>query len=221
MPCPHKFLNHLFLETLDFQPTTLIIGTFNPAWPETNTARWFYGRTHDAHGRQNNNFWAVLPRLYGEESLIRAPREDWQDFCKRHAIAITDLIAGIDDADEANPEHRRLLAGYSDKEIAESFHRHAFVDVPALLAAHPAIRNIYLTRGATDSFWKRLWLPVQQYAARRGIRAETLLTPSGYASYQLQAHNQKNPGARIGSVEDYVLMRWREVWGRGVDARHQ
>jgi len=41
MPCFHKFLNYLNLETLDFEPTTLIVGTFNPEWPIGNNAMWF------------------------------------------------------------------------------------------------------------------------------------------------------------------------------------
>ena len=41
MPCNHKFIEDLNLENLDFQPTTLIVGTFNPSWPENNQAQCF------------------------------------------------------------------------------------------------------------------------------------------------------------------------------------
>ena len=33
MACDHKFNFFLRLEKLDFKPETLIVGTFNPAWP--------------------------------------------------------------------------------------------------------------------------------------------------------------------------------------------
>lgn len=39
MPCNHKFLEFLNLEKLDFTPTTLIVGTFNPEWPDTNQGK--------------------------------------------------------------------------------------------------------------------------------------------------------------------------------------
>lgn len=70
MPCQHKFLNDLdlsYVRELGYTPTTLIVGTFNPAWPE-HPAPWFYGRTHDAHGNPSNRFWHVLPELYGHRS---------------------------------------------------------------------------------------------------------------------------------------------------------
>lgn len=87
MPCNHKFRKHLLLQGLDFEPETLIVGSFNPEWPENNTAQWFYGRT------ENTYLWDVLPRIYGEPSLMDSPVADWQDFCKRNKVAFTDLIS--------------------------------------------------------------------------------------------------------------------------------
>lgn len=55
MPCNHKFQEDLNLERLDFKPTTLIVGTFNPEWPDGNQAQWFYGRTHDQNGNRNTH----------------------------------------------------------------------------------------------------------------------------------------------------------------------
>ena len=97
MPCHHKFQNHLDITNIDFEPTTLIVGTFNPSWPATNNSEWFYGRT------AKNYFWDVLPRLYGEESLINAGAKEWTQFCRDKHIAITDLISSIDDAEPDNP----------------------------------------------------------------------------------------------------------------------
>ncbi|WP_367752469.1 hypothetical protein [Flavobacterium sp. WC2430] len=212
MPCPHKFLDDLNLDQLNFEPETLIVGTFNPAWPANNQAEWFYGRTHDQHGNVNNNFWDVLPRLYGENSLINATPVEWKAFCKRHKIAITDLIENIADADEAIGEHVIGLASYSDRSIAEDFDEQVPNNIVALLQNHPTITNVYLTRGTGETFWRRLWRPVVQYSNQNGLHEKKLLTPSGYAFYQHGAHNNQNPNNQIALLNDFILMKWHNEW---------
>ncbi len=211
MACLHKFHNELYLEGLDYEPTTLIVGTFNPIWPVENAAEWFYGRTHDQHGNQNNNFWEVLPRLYGEESLINGTPAEWKSFCKRNLIAITDLIYCIEDAEEDNPDHVEYLRSYSDKNIASKFAQHVCVNCVQLIDKYPSIQNIYLTRSTDESFWKRLWRPVVQLAIARGITEKKLMTPSGYAYYQQGTYNKANPNNQL-NLPDYILMRWEQVW---------
>lgn len=212
MACVHKFESYLNLQRLDFEPATLIVGTFNPSWPADNTAEWFYGRTHDEHGNQNNNFWDVLPRLYGEESLINAGPSEWKAFCRRKQIAITDLIYSIDDADEGNPEHVALLRSFSDKAVATAFRQHTPLDVANLLEQKPSIQNIFLTRGTGETFWRKLWRPVIQFADANNKYEARLLTPSGYAFYQQGRHNRRNPDNRIDDLADFILAAWREVW---------
>src|SRR5579862_8159173 len=107
MPCLHKFHEYLELETIDFEPNTLIVGTFNPAWPAENPAEWFYGRI------RNNYFWDVLPRIYDPIlNLRRGNHLQWKQFCSVNGIALTDFITSINDADEANEEHQEILASY-------------------------------------------------------------------------------------------------------------
>ncbi len=143
MACLHKFHNNLNLEQLDFEPTTLIVGTFIPEWPAGNPAEWFYGRT------ANNYFWHVLPKLYGEESLINVTPDEWKQFCKDKKIAITDIISSIDDADPDNTEHNKALTNYADKAIVHNFDDFVFVNIVQILRRHPSIKNVYLTRGIT------------------------------------------------------------------------
>jgi hypothetical protein len=116
MSCNHKFLEDLKLENLNYKPTSLIVGTFNPAWPANNQAQWFYGRT------RNNYFWDVLPALYQQAGLRNIPVADkpsvWKRSCQTNKIAITDLIRTVNDADELNNEHRTSLGNYSDNNIA-------------------------------------------------------------------------------------------------------
>ncbi len=206
MSCDHKFLGYLELERLDFVPTTLIVGTFNPAWPASNTAEWFYGRTADSC------FWDVLPLLYGEESLINATQIEWKQFCRDKQIAITDLISSIDDAEPGNPEHNKVLGGFSDKAIEYNFDDLNYVNIVQLLRSHPTIKYVYLTRGAADAFWRHLWNPVVHYSNHNNIRERKLLTPSDDASYHHGAHNTEHPDNVIPRLEDYILMRWKQEW---------
>jgi hypothetical protein len=203
MACNHKFKDYLNLEKLDYKPTTLIVGTFNPLI-EGNKAEWFYGRF-------DNNFWDVLPRIYGEQSMRCSKPDEWKAFCKHQRIAITDLISCIEDADLTNPSHAALLKTYSDKTIAEKFKKHTPIKIDELVEAYPTIKNIYLTRGTSDNFWKNLWNPIVQYAKQNELYQSTLLTPSGYAFYQQGKYNKQNSLNPL-SLEDYILKDWKSKW---------
>ncbi len=205
MSCAHKFLSYLELERLDFEPTTLVVGTFIPEWPEEPT-EWFYGRT--AH----NYFWDILPRLYGEESLINASPNEWKRFCRNKQIAITDLFKSIDDADPNDPEHRKMLGSLSNNSIIHNFEDINYVNILQLLRLHPAIKHVYLTRGVTEAFWRHLWNPVTHYCNHNGVRERKLLTPSRDAAYQHEAYNGQNPQNKIPLLEDYLLTRWQQEW---------
>jgi hypothetical protein len=206
MPCDHKFLPELDLTKIDFEPTTLIVGTFIPAWP-ANNAEWFYGRTASSY------FWDVLPRLYGAASLINTTPTEWKQFCRDKKIAITDLISSIDDAEPDNPEHNNILTGYSDKAIAYHFDDFSFVNIVQILKRQPTIRNVYLTRGITEAFWRHAWNPVMQYCNLNHLHERRLLHPSGEdAVYQQEAYNKQHPENQILLQEDYILMRWQEEW---------
>jgi hypothetical protein len=200
MPCIHKFASDLNLERIAYEPTTLIVGTFNPDWDNLgNYAQWFYGRT------QNNYFWDVLPRLYGENPLRQASASEWKAFCKRHKIALTDLIFSINDADNDNIYHIDYLKNYRDDLIAKHFRQFTFTDIPRLLAKHPTIRHVYLTRSINDPFWRRLWQPVESHCQKHGIKTKTLLTPSGGARFQLPK------GVKV-SLVDFIFEQWQRSW---------
>lgn len=211
MPCNHKFQDYLNLENLSFEPTTLIIGTFNPSWPEGNNAEWFYGRTHDEFGNQNNNFWDVLPRVYGEPSLINATPLEWKQFCERRRIAITDLISTIDDANQDNNNHVNLMRGFADDDIASNFFDFELVNIVRLLRNYPTIVNIYITRGISEAFWRNKLYSVKNYCAANTLILKSVITPSGFAYLQQGRYNNQNPDNRL-NLPDYILMRWQEQW---------
>ena len=206
MSCQHKFYKDLNLERLNFEPVTLIVGTFNPEWPVENPAEWFYGRAKDTC------FWDVLPRLYGEPSLINASLAEWKQFCHNKQIALTDLISSIDDADPNNPEHNKMLGGFSDNAIIHNFEDLNYVNIVQLLQRHPTIKNVYITRSITEAFWRHLWNPVMHYCSLNSIHERKLINPSGEASYQHQAYNKDNPADTIPLLEDYILKRWQQEW---------
>lgn len=206
MPCRHKFYSELNLAHLDYEPETLIVGTFSPEWPEDNTAEWFYGRTDESL------FWDVLPGVYGAAPMRNSSADEWRQFCRARKIALTDLISEIEDAEAVNKKHQKMLGGFSDKAIMHNFDDFAFTNIVGLLQQQGSIRNIYLTRGITEAFWRHLWSPVMRYANAQGVHERILLTPDESASYQYEAHNAAHPHASLPSLADYLVMRWKEVW---------
>lgn len=214
MACNHKFINDLNLENVGFQPEILIIGTFNPSWPENNLANWFYGRTHDINGNMNNNFWDVLPRIFDQDTLINETEIEWKYFCKMNKVAITDLITSIDDADENNHEHVQWLGGYADNVIAENFHDFQFTNVLQILEQNPCIKKVYITNGVNGTFWTNLWNPIVAYCQENNIISQKLLTPSKNARFSMFAWNRQNQQNQYGmhNLNDFILMKWEQVF---------
>jgi hypothetical protein len=211
MPCNHKFIEDLNLENLDFEPTTLIVGTFNPSWPANNQAQWFYGRT------ARNYFWDVLPALYQNEPGLRnIPQQQrpqlWKEFCARNGVAITDLIRRIDDADENNQEHQNLLGGYNDNIIANNFNEFTFTDIIGLLQNNPTIKNVYLTTQAQIPFFNAIWLEVEQYCNQnQNYNCKRLLTPSGGARFQMQGYQPQNLVLN-NNLGNFIYENWLDQW---------
>ena len=200
MACIHKFASNLDLEQLDFAPTTLIVGTFNPGWDNLgNYAPWFYGRTN------NNYFWDALPRLYENTSLRQASVTEWKAFCNRNRIALTDLIFSIDDADDNNSDHIAYLSSYRDDLIAKYFKRFTHIDIPDILAKHKTIKHVYLTRSSNETFWRQRWQPIDNYCEKHGIKAKPLLTPSGGARFQMPKDQQL-------TLRDFIFQQWQNSW---------
>lgn len=210
MPCNHKFIEYLNLENLDFEPTTLIVGTFNPEWPAGNQAEWFYGRT------ARNYFWDVLPALCNEPGLRNTPLIQrpsiWKEFCVRNSIAITDLIRTIEDADETIQEHQNLLGGYNDIVLANNFNDFTFTDIIGLLQKNPTIRNVYLTTQAHIPFFNAIWEEVEQYCNQnQNYHYNRLLTPSGGARFQMQGYQPANLVLN-NNLGNFIYENWLHEW---------
>lgn len=208
MACKHKFIEYLTLERLDFEPTTLIVGTFNPEWPEGNYAEWFYGRT------SNNYFWDVLPRIISPGLNLRQDGPDvWKKFCSEHKIAITDLIASINDADRNNSLHQKILGKFRDTDISISFHDIERTNIVGFMERFPSIKQVYLTRQFGNPFYDGLWAPIEDYCKAAGIYFAGLLTPSASARFQIKPYKALNPHDP-SPLRNFIYQSWKKQWHR-------
>ena len=210
MPCPHKFQEYLNLEKIDFLPEILIVGTFNPAWPEGNYAEWFYGRI------RNNYFWDVLPRMIDPELSLRQKgihTSEWKLFCKQNKIALTDLIYSIEDADSQDSAHRETLKSYSDASICRHFLEITFTDILGILVRFPTIKQVYLTTQATIEVLNTKWIEIENYGLQNGLMVKRLLTPSASARFQMGTYKSDNPLDKT-PLRNFIYQQWKNTWDR-------
>ncbi|MDP4185990.1 MAG: hypothetical protein Q8862_12620 [Bacteroidota bacterium] len=206
MACSHRFSDWLYLPPglVHWEVNTLIVGTFNPEWDVNNYASWFYGRT------DNNYFWEVLPAIYHSPSL-RKPYNtgEWISFCEKNGIALTDLIYSIDDADEQNESHRKIIGGnhFSDSALIGNFKKITWTSIVEILRQRPSIHHVYLTRSASG-IWARKWNVVEEYCKQQGITCNTLLTPSGNARFQYT----KEMKQLYPALGNFIEAMWKQKW---------
>jgi hypothetical protein len=208
MPCPHKFQDYLNLEKLDFQPETLIVGTFNPSWPEGNYAEWFYGRI------RNNYFWDVLTRMINPEMNLRnkeVKASQWKLYCKENKIALTDLIYSIEDADYKVSDHQKGLKSYSDASICKGFSEITFTDIVGIIQRFPSIKNVYLTTQAKIELINARWSEVEGYCFENGVRVKRLLTSSASARFQMGTYKSENPNDKT-PLRNFIYKNWKDNW---------
>lgn len=195
MACQHKFFNDLQLQYVDWEVRTLFIGTFNPSWNVCdNDAEWFYGRV------QRNGFWCILPTIHEGVSMIDGDRNTWIDFCRRNHLAITDILSSLDNADETNPNHQRIVCKYKDDDLEEF--DSTLNDIPLILEQHTSIKQICISRQTLPEFWEDCFIDTfmwQQNNPDRNLQFRFLRSPSR--------------GARrgvVGNFCDFNANRWIE-----------
>lgn len=196
MSCPHRFRNDLQLQYVDWEVRTLFIGTFNPSWDlPNNTAEWFYGRT------ARNDFWNILPTIHTGDGLIPGTPDLWKSFCKKHRIAITDIITSLNDADQNNPEHVENVGGFQDEKLTA--YDIQLTNIPALLEENQSIKQICITRMTLPNPWNELFQATIDWVANhpeRNIQIRKLRSPSR--------------GARkgvVGNFTDFIANQWQEA----------
>lgn len=191
--CNHKFIYDLQLNYVNWEVKTLFIGTFNPDWEvcNNNYAKWFYGRT------KNNDFWCILPKVFGKQSLTSGSHEDWKNFCREHKIAITDIIESI----TADPEiHKEEICKFQDDKL-EKFDKR-INNIPRILELYPTIEQICITRQTLTPFWTNCFSDTLHYiksVPNRSIKVRMLRSPSRGALKGVE-----------GNFCNFIANRWIE-----------
>ncbi|WP_417559202.1 hypothetical protein [Mesoflavibacter zeaxanthinifaciens] len=195
--CRHKFYRDLKLEYVDWEVETLFIGTFNPGCckKNENSAEWFYGRT------QNNMFWNTLGFIYSRNPTLgdNGNAEIWMSFCKKHKIAVTDLIYEVENLDLINgTDQEDLCKGFSDSKLENFIRQEKTVsnEVEILIQNSQKLQKlkcVYLTRRGTNRPWNILWNPIKLVCRNRKIYTAPLTTPGGYNYFQFNNDFPRTP----------------------------
>lgn len=178
MPCEHRFIDDLYP---DGQLKYLFIGTFNPSWdrPRNDNANWFYGR-------HNNDFWFIMPQVFGHDSLMdrdfRTNRQFLMNWCIQNDIGLTDLIENIQDADINNDEHKKIILSVKDNAF-DAFEQIIPTDIHAIINANKkTLCGVYLTRYEhtllADGVVNNLWTNIKVACNNLHIYCHDLVTPS-------------------------------------------
>jgi len=178
--------------TPSFPLQYLFVGTFNPSWdnPNGNNANWYYGR-------RTNDFWYIMPQVFGHQSLMPRQFRTNPDFlrkwCEKNSIGVTDLISSIQDANENNPEHKDWILGMQDEHL-ENFDDIACTRINNIIEEnHDTLQGIYLTRYThtldQQGILFRLWNNVVNVCNQYQIPHASLVTPS--RGYRVMNRNQK------------------------------
>jgi G:T/U-mismatch repair DNA glycosylase len=178
MACPHRFINDLYPAG---QLKYLFVGTFNPSWDrlQNDNANWFYGR-------QYNDFWFIMPQVFGHQNLMhrdfRTNRQFLMNWCIQNNIGLTDLIANIQDADINNDEHRNIILGVNDNAF-DTFEQIIPTDIQTIITANATtLCGVYLTRYEhtllADGIINNLWNNIKETCNNLNIHCHDLVTPS-------------------------------------------
>jgi hypothetical protein len=178
MPCEHRFLNDL---NPNGQLKYLFVGTFNPSWnrPQNDNANWFYGR-------QYNDFWFIMPQVFGQQSLMdrnfRTNRQYLMNWCTQQNIGLTDLITNIQDADIHNQLHKDIILSVNDNAF-DTFAQIIPTDIQSIINQNAnSLCGVYLTRYEhtliADGIISNLWTTVKETCNNFNIHCHDLVTPS-------------------------------------------
>jgi hypothetical protein len=185
MPCEHRFINDLYPNS---QLTYLFIGTFNPSWdrPQDDNAKWFYGR-------QYNDFWFIMPQVFGHKSLMhdfngnptpkfRTDRNFLMNWCNQNKIGLSDLIMNINDANIEDEYHKKIILSVDDNAF-DTFKQIISTDIETIINANAeTLCGVYLTRYEHTLFQNgiinTLWTSIKNTCDNLNINCCDLVTPS-------------------------------------------
>lgn len=176
MGCEHRFLKELIPS---WKIEYLFVGTFNPKWTDNNSdAIYFYGR-------KRNNFWEILPNIFGGKSLKGCQdKAELVQYIQEKNIGVTDLITKVVNVDENNHEDRdKLTRGFSDALLNKFELEFSTNQILGLIEKNKAtLKGVYFTRsssGGISKIWKE-WEKVESFCNANSITSHALITPSNY-----------------------------------------
>lgn len=175
MGCKHRFFDEL-IPTWEIKD--LFIGTFNPSWnSDSSSALYFYGR-------KRNNFWDILPNIFGGESLKKSSKDVFVNYLKEHNIGLTDLVTNVVNADENNSLDKDNLTKVFSDATLNKYELEFATDIikEFILRNKSTLKGVYFTR-STDSgiktIWKE-WLAIEALCNENSIDTCALMTPANY-----------------------------------------
>jgi len=176
MPCEHRFSNQLIP---DWELEYLFVGTFNPSWNYNNAvqADYFYGRIR-------NNFWCILPKVFGGESLKREVLNIKLEYIIKKKIGITDLVINIQDASRENIDDRnKLTKGFSDNVLNRYILEFNTTNILKLIEHNKStLKGVFLTRSTLNGIGQiaKHWQKIEDFCIMNNIKTNKLLTPANY-----------------------------------------
>lgn len=152
----------------------LFIGTFNPE-VSCNSSTFFYGRPR-------NFFWQLLPFAIDKENLKSNDDSTKKAFLKVNKIGLIDIIASV------KIEKEEELCDYSDIMLDKSspiFNENIF----KLIDNCPNLQSIFFTRKSFSRIpnIKKRFLEIKDYAEKKNINVNVIVTPSRHANATKQA----------------------------------
>ena len=176
MSCTHRFENQLIP---NWEIEHLFIGTFNPSWDLNNAvqADYFYGRIR-------NNFWCILPIIFGGDNLKHSNLAAKLDYIKTNKIGITDLITKVTDAEFGNViDELNLTTGFSDN-VLNSYQLESNIEnIKKLIMRNiKTIKGVYLTRSNLNGINQitNSWNEIEKFCKENNIHNEKLKTPANH-----------------------------------------
>jgi hypothetical protein len=176
MPCTHRFENQLIPH---WEIEHLFIGTFNPSWNLNNAvqADYFYGRVR-------NNFWCILPRVFGGNDLKYCDLYSKLEYIQHHKIGITDLISKVINAEITNEtDIIQLTTGFSDNVLNNYQLEFNIENIKDLIMRNiNTIKGVYLTRSTLGGINQITngWNEIEIFCNQHQIHTEKLRTPANY-----------------------------------------
>lgn len=178
MSCVHRFSEELIPQ---WEIKYLFIGTFNPSWnprdPKNPEAVYFYGRNR-------NNFWAIIPNIFGGRSLKGMSKDVLVEYTKSKKIGITDIINSVINADAtSSTDVDNLTKGFSDA-VLNKYDLEFSTDliIELIEKNKSTLEGVYFTRSTSNGInkiWKE-WLKIEKLCIEYSIKSAALITPANY-----------------------------------------